>query len=158
MLVAPGVALATAVLELPVGEREGVDDAGEVGNGVDAVVVVGVGEGIEVEVGDGMEVDVGVGVIAVVGVGAGVEVEVGDGVVVGVVGVGEGVEVGDGVVVGVDVSAGMRVCFVTEFVANVALAAIAWVLVTMAIAPINESSSNVMESTPTSSLPGVSLA
>ncbi len=103
-----------------------------------------------------MEVDVGVGVVAVVGVGVGVEVEVG----VGVVGVGDGVEVevGDGVDVGVGVSVGTRVCFVTEFVASVALAAIAWVLVTTAIAPINESSNNVMESTPTSSLLGVSLA
>jgi hypothetical protein len=141
LLVAPGVALATAVLELRVGEREEFDDAGEVENGVDTVVVVGVGVGIEVEVGDGMEVDVGVGVIAVVGVGAGVEVEV-----------------GDGVVVGVDVSVGTGVCFVTEFVANVGLAAIAWVLVTTVIAPINESSNNVMESTPTSNLLGVSLA
>lgn len=145
MLVAPGVALATAVGELRVGERARVDDATEVGGGVDAVFV---------GVGDGMEVDVGVGVVAAVGVGAGVEVEVGD----GVVGVKEGVEVGDGVVVGVDVPGGTTVCFVTEFVANVALAAVAWVLVSTAIAPINENSNNAMETTPTSSLLGVSLA
>lgn len=146
MLVATGVALAIAVEELRVGEREGVDDAPEVGDGVDAVFV-GVGEGLEV--------DVGVGVVAVVGVGDGVEVEVGVEVLVGV---GEGVEVGDGVMVGVDVSVGLTVCFITEFVANVALAAIGWELVTSTITPITENSTKVMESTPISSLLGVSLA
>jgi hypothetical protein len=110
VLVVPGLAVATGVLELRVGERERVDDAAKVEIDVGAVVDVGVGEGV--------------------------------------VGVGEGV----------DVLLGTRVCFVTEFVASVALAAIAGVLVTTAIAPINESSNNVMESTPTSSLLGVSLA
>ena len=113
--------------------------------------MVGVGEGIEVEVGDGRKVDVGVGVAVVVGVEVGVEVEVGEGVA-------EEVGDGDGVIVGVDVSVRMTVCFDTEFVANVALAAVAWVLVSTAIAPINENSNNAMESTPTSSLLGVSLA
>ncbi len=133
MVVTPGVALAPAVGVLRAGE--GVDDATEVGDDV-AVAFVGVG--------DGMGVDVGVGVVTVVGVEVGVEVEVGEGVAE-VVGVGEGL------------SAGTTVYFVTEYVANVALAAIAWVLMTTVIAPINESSNNVMESTPTNSLLGVSL-
>ena len=60
---------------LRVGEIEGVDDAVEVGDGVEVEVVVGEG----VEVGDGVEVEVvvGVGVEVEVVVGVCVEVEVG---------------------------------------------------------------------------------
>ena len=113
----------------------------EVGIGLGAVVDVGVGEDKEVEVGDGIEVGVGVGVFVVVGVGTGVEVET-----------------GDGVLVGLDVSLGKRVGFVTTFVASVAPTEIAWIFVTTAIAPTDEISNNVKETTPTSSLLGVSLA
>lgn len=118
--------------ELRVGVRDGVDDAPIVGVGVDAVFV-GVGEGLEV--------DVGVGVVVVVGVG--------DGVAVGV---------GVKVLVGVGVSVGLPVCFITEFVAKVALAAIGWVLVARTTAPVTDNSNKVMESTPISCLLGVSLA
>ena len=120
------------VEELRVGVRDGVDDAPIVGVGVDAVFV-GVGEGLEV--------GVGVGVVAVVGVG--------DGVAVGV---------GVKVLVGVGVSVGLAVCSFTEFVAEVALTAMGWVLVTRTTVPANENSNKVMESTPISSLLGVSLA
>jgi hypothetical protein len=149
VLVAPGVVLVMGVSER-VGEREGVEDAPEVGDGVDAVFV---------GVGAGLEVGVGVGVVAVVGVGDGVEVGVVVGVGEGVV-VGDGVvvEVGEGVVVGVGVSVGLSYCFDTEFVAKVALAAIGWVLVTTTITPIAENNTRVMESTPISSLLGVNEA
>lgn len=140
MTVASGVAVARVGLVLRVGEREGVAEAAEVG--------IGVGAGVDAGVGDGKEVGVGVGVIAFVGVGVGVEVAVG---------VGEGVEVGDGVV-GVEVSVGTTVCFITELVANVVPPAITWELLAAAIAPINESSNKVIESTPSRSRPGVSLA
>lgn len=140
MLVAIAVAVAMGVEELRVGVRDGVDDAPIVGVGVDAVFV-GVGEGLEV--------GVGVGVVAVVGVGDGVAVGVGVKVLVGV---GEGVEVGVGVLVG------LAVCSFTEFVAEVALTAMGWVLVTRTTVPANENSNKVMESTPISSLLGVSLA
>lgn len=132
MLVAIAVAVAMGVEELRVGVRDGVDDAPIVGVGVDAVFV-GVGEGLEV--------GVGVGVVAVVGVG--------DGVAVGV---------GVKVLVGVGVSVGLAVCSFTEFVAEVALTAMGWVLVTRTTVPVNENSNKVMESTPISSLLGVSLA
>jgi hypothetical protein len=132
VLVATDVALAMGVGELRVGVRDGVDDAPIVGVGVGAVFV-GVGEGLEV--------GVGVGVVAVVGVG--------DGVAVGV---------GVKVLVGVGVSVGLPVCFIIEFVAKVALAEMGWVLVTRTTAPVNENSNKVMESTPISSLLGVSLA
>lgn len=132
MLVATDVAVAMGVEELRVGVRDGVDDAPIVGVGVDAVFV-GVGEGLEV--------GVGVGVVAVVGVG--------DGVAVGV---------GVKVLVGVGVSVGLAVCSFTEFVAEVALTAMGWVLVTRTTVPVNENSNKVMESTPISSLLGVSLA
>lgn len=132
MLVATDVAVAMGVGELRVGVRDGVDDAPIVGVGVDAVFV-GVGEGLEV--------GVGVGVVAVVGVG--------DGVAVGV---------GVKVLVGVGVSVGLAVCSFTEFVAEVALTAMGWVLVTRTTVPVNENSNKVMESTPINSLLGVSLA
>lgn len=132
MLVATDVAVAMGVEELRVGVRDGVDDAPIVGVGVDAVFV-GVGEGLEV--------GVGVGVVAVVGVG--------DGVAVGV---------GVKVLVGVGVSVGLAVCSFTEFVAEVALTAMGWVLVTRTTVPVNENSNKVMESTPISNLLGVSLA
>jgi len=132
VLVATDVALAMGVGELRVGVREGVDDAPIVGVGVGAVFV-GVGEGLEV--------GVGVGVVVVVGVG--------DGVAVGV---------GEGVAVGVGVSVGLPICFIGEFVAKLALAAIGWVLVTRTTAPVTENSNKVMESIPISSLLGVSLA
>lgn len=134
MLVAIAVAVAMGVEELRVGVRDGVDDAPIVGVGVDAVFV-GVGEGLEV--------GVGVGVVAVVGVGDGVAVGVGVKVLVGV---------------GVGVSVGLAVCSFTEFVAEVALTAMGWVLVTRTTVPANENSNKVMESTPISSLLGVSLA
>lgn len=134
MLVAIAVAVAMGVEELRVGVRDGVDDAPIVGVGVDAVFV-GVGEGLEV--------GVGVGVVAVVGVGDGVAVGVGVKVLVGV---------------GVGVSVGLAVCSFTEFVAEVALTAMGWVLVTRTTVPVNENSNKVMESTPISSLLGVSLA
>lgn len=134
MLVATDVAVAMGVEELRVGVRDGVDDAPIVGVGVDAVFV-GVGEGLEV--------GVGVGVVAVVGVGDGVAVGVGVKVLVGV---------------GVGVSVGLAVCSFTEFVAEVALTAMGWVLVTRTTVPVNENSNKVMESTPISSLLGVSLA
>ena len=140
MLVATAVAVAMGVEELRVGVRDGVDDAPIVGVGVGAVFV-GVGEGLEV--------GVGVGVLVVVGVGDGVAVAVGVKVLVGV---------GEGVAVGVGVSVGLPVCFIGEFVAKLALAAIGWVLVTRTTAPVNENSNKVMESTPISSLLGVSLA
>jgi len=140
VLVATAVALAMGVEELRVGVRDGVDDAPIVGVGVDAVFV-GVGEGLEV--------GVGVGVVVVVGVGDGVAVGVGVKVLVGV---------GEGVAVGVGVSVGLPICFIGEFVAKLALAAIGWVLVTRTTAPVNENSNKVMESTPISSLLGVSLA
>lgn len=126
------------VEELRVGVRDGVDDAPIVGVGVVAVFV-GVGEGLEV--------GVGVGVVTVVGVGDGVAV-----------GVGVKVLVGEGVEVGVGVSVGLAVCSFTEFVAEVALTAMGWVLVTRTTVPVNEHSNKVMESTPISSLLGVSLA
>jgi hypothetical protein len=132
VLVATDVALAMGVGELRVGVRDGVDDAPIVGVGVGAVFV-GVGEGLEV--------GVGVGVVVVVGVG--------DGVAVGV---------GEGVAVGVGVSVGLPICFIGEFVAKLALAAIGWVLVTRTTAPVTENSNKVMESIPISSLLGVSLA
>ncbi len=138
MLVATDVALAMGVGELRVGVRDGVDDAPIVGVGVGAVFV-GVGEGLEV--------GVGVGVVAVVGVGDGVAV-----------GVGVKVLVEEGVAVGIGVSVGLPVCFISEFVAKVALAEMGWVLVTRTTAPVNENSNKVMESTPISSLLGVSLA
>lgn len=134
MLVAIAVAVAMGVEELRVGVRDGVDDAPIVGVGVDAVFV-GVGEGLEV--------GVGVGVVAVVGVGDGVAVGVGVKVLVGV---------------GVGVSVGLAVCSFTEFVAEVALTAMGWVLVTRTTVPVNENSNKVMESTPISNLLGVSLA
>jgi hypothetical protein len=138
VLVATDVAVAMGVEELRVGVRDGVDDAPIVGVGVDAVFV-GVGEGLEV--------GVGVGVVTVVGVGDGVAVGVGVKVLVGV-----------GVEVGVGVSVGLAVCSFTEFVAEVALTAMGWVLVTRTTVPVNENSNKVMESTPISSLLGVSLA
>lgn len=116
--------------ELRVGVRDGVDDAPIVGVGVGAVFV-GVGEGLEV--------GVGVGVIVVVGVG-------------------DGVAVGEGVAVGVGVSVGLPVSFIIEFVAEVALTAMGWVLVNRTTAPVTDNSNKVMESTPISSLLGVSLA
>ena len=128
MLVATDVALAMGVGELRVGVRDGVDDAPIVGVGVGAVFV-------------------GVGVVAVVGVGDGVAV-----------GVGVKVLVEEGVAVGIGVSVGLPVCFISEFVAKVALAEMGWVLVTRTTAPVNENSNKVMESTPISSLLGVSLA
>jgi hypothetical protein len=130
VLVATDVALAMGVGELRVGVRDGVDDAPIVGVGVGAVFV-GVGEGLEV--------GVGVGVVAVVGVG-------------------DGVAVGVKVLVGVGVSVGLPICFIGEFVAKLALAAIGWVLVTRTTAPVTENSNKVMESIPISSLLGVSLA
>jgi len=138
VLVATDVALAMGVGELRVGVRDGVDDAPIVGVGVGAVFV-GVGEGLEV--------GVGVGDVAVVGVGDGVAV-----------GVGVKVLVGEGVAVGVGLSVGLPICFIGEFVAKLALAAIGWVLVTRTTAPVTENSNKVMESIPISSLLGVSLA
>ena len=103
-------------------------------DGVDDAPIVGVGvDAVFVGVGEGLGVGVGVGVVVVVGVG-------------------------DGVAVGVGVSVGLPVCFIGEFVAKLALAAIGWVLVTRTTAPVNENSNKVMESTPISSLLGVSLA
>jgi hypothetical protein len=148
VLVATDVALAMGVGELRVGVRDGVDDAPIVGVGVDAVFV-GVGEGMVVGVAVGEGTEVGVGVVVVVGVGDSVAVGVGVKVLVGV---------GEGVAVGVDVSVILTVCFITEFVAKVALAAIEGVLVNRTTAPVNENSDKVMESTPISSLLGVSLA
>jgi hypothetical protein len=140
VLVATDVAVAMGVVELRVGVRDGVDDAPIVGVGVDAVFV-GVGEGLEV--------GVGVGVIVVVGVGDGVAVGVGVKVLVGV---------GEGVGVGVGVSVGLSVSFIIEFVAEVALTVMGWVLVNRTTAPVTDNSNKVMESTPISCLLGVSLA
>jgi hypothetical protein len=114
-----------------------------VATGVAVATEVGVlrtGEGVDVatEVGEGVAaVFVGVGVVTLVGV----EVGVGDGVVVGeavIVGLGEGLSVG------------MTGYFAAEFEADVALAALVWIPVTIAIAPINENSISRMDSTPTS--------
>ena len=137
VVVAAGEALATAVGVLRTGE--GVEVATEVGDGVAAVFV-----------------GVGVGVVTFVGVEVGVEVAVGDGVAE-VVGVGDGVEVEEAVVVGVGegLSSKTRAYFVAEFAANVARAALIWILVTTAIAPIDENSNIRMDSTPTSILFGV---
>jgi hypothetical protein len=107
------------------------------------MVVDAVGDGIEVAVGDGLEVDVGVGVIVGVVVRVGVDV---------------GVGVRVGVVVGVDVSSRTRVCFIPEFAAVMELAARACGLVSVAIAPMSESSKSMRDTIPTSTLSGVNLA
>ena len=131
VVVATGVAVATEVGVLRTGE--GVDVATEVGEGVAAVFV-----------------GVGVGVVTLVGV----EVGVGDGVAVG-----EGVEVGEAVIVGLGegLSVGTTGYFAAEFEADVALAALVWIPVTIAIAPVNENSNSRMDSTPTSILFGVCI-
>ena len=123
-----------------VGEAFGVGEEAAVGVEV-GVVAVGVGVVVVVEVGEGVEVVVEVGVVVVVGVGEGVEV---------VVPVGDGVFV----VVGVEVSLWDRLPRVADVMYEAEGAARAR---ETASNPASENKSNVIESTPAKALVTVSL-